>query len=203
MTSSGKPRAPGLEPVAGPVGICADIFDHWRGLCGTGGTPASVPTRDQIDLLTIPKSTREHFFLIERRDDRYLVRLASTRLIDNMGAETTGKYLDQLMRPEVYPARRALFDRCTGEGVPVYYGATLAAATREHIAFRRILLPMRGTGGTDVNLVCGVMDFVSAIGFSDVPVAGAMDRPTRENRTNGMVFRLIFKDGAWINGFDN
>lgn len=173
------------------------MFDHWRGLCGGGETGHWVPLREQVDLLTLPKSTWESFFLIERRENRYLVRLASTRLIDNMGSETTGKYLDELMRPEIYPARRALFDRCTDEALPVYYGATLAAAAREHVAFRRILLPLRSADGGAVDLVCGVMEFVSTSDLQDAAATGESEGPAEAADNNGLVFQLIFKNDRW------
>lgn len=178
----------------GPTGICGEVFDYWRGLNDADGT--SVPTRERIDLLTLPKSARENFFLIERRDARYLVRLASTRLIDNMGGETTGKYLDELMRPEIYPARRALFDRCLEAVAPVYYGATLAAPTRDHVAFRRILLPVRSAEDGPADLVCGVMDFVAMTDLRNAPERGAA-LSAEQSRNNGLVFKHIFSDGRW------
>lgn len=185
------------DPSSGPsdpIGICGEVFDYWRGLNDADGT--SVPTRDRIDLLTLPKSARENFFLIERRDARYLVRLASTRLIDNMGGETTGRYLDELMRPDIYPARRALFDRCLESPAPIYYGATLAAPTRDHVAFRRILLPVRSAADGPADLVCGVMDFVAMTDLRNAPERGAA-LSAEVSRNNGLVFKHIFSDGRW------
>ncbi|WP_028793608.1 MULTISPECIES: PAS domain-containing protein [Thalassobaculum] len=186
----------------GPAGLCADIFEHWQALVRNSEAALGIPIRDQIDLLTLPKSTRGNFFLIERRGDRYLVRLAATTLVDNMGTETTGKYLDELMRAEIYPARRALFDLCVQQGCPVYYGATLAAPSRGHIAFRRILLPLRSAARAEIDLVCGVMEFLSAQELSDGPSTSPISGPHDPTDDKGLVFRRIFRADQWIDWSD-
>lgn len=193
--NAGKNSRPDSAGAPGPIGICADIFNYWRNL--TGEDQASVPTRDRVDLLTLPKSVRENFFLIERRGDRYLVRLASTRLIDSMGGETTGKYLDELMRPEIYPTRRTLFDTCVRMTAPVYYGATLAAPTRDHVAFRRMLLPLRSDAEAPVDLVCGAMDFVPMEDLRTDSNAKPTSDLFPKKRTKGLFFQHIFRNGRW------
>lgn len=198
-----EPDQTDARSVPGPVGICADVFDHWRALCRQEAAALGIPVRDQIDLLTLPKSARGNFFLIERREDRYLVRLASTTLVDNMGTETTGKYLDELMRPEIYPARRALFDFCVQQGCPVYYGATLAAPTRGHIAFRRILLPLRSAADADIDLVCGAMEFLSAQELADGPSTATSSALPEPADDKGLVFRRVFRGDRWTDWSDD
>lgn len=200
MQASDKIDTPSFP---GPIGLCADIFEHWQMLVRQQEAALGIPIRDQIDLLTLPKSTRGNFFLIERRGHRYLVRLASTTLVDNMGTETTGKYLDQLMRPEIYPARRALFDLCVHQGCPIYYGATLAAPSRGHVAFRRILLPLRSSARAEIDLICGVMEFISAQELADGPSTSPDSGPHEPADDKGLVFRRIFKTDQWIDWVDD
>ncbi len=199
MQASDNPDAPAVPD---PVGLCSDIFEHWRSLADAGEAVQGIPVRDQIDLLTLPRSARGNFFLIERRDERYLVRLASTTLVENMGTETTGKYLDQLMRPEIYPARRALFDLCVQQASPVYYGATLAAPTRGHIAFRRILLPLRSAPDAEIDLVCGAMEFLSTQELADGSPHSTKSGPNDPVEDKGLVFRRVFAAGRWIDWSD-
>lgn len=195
MQGHDQPDAP---PVPGPVGICADTFDHWRALARDGEAVLGIPVRDQIDLLTLPRSVRGNFFLIEHQKGRYLVRLASATLVDNMGTETRGKYLDELMRPEIYPARRALFDLCVQQGCAIYYGATLAAPTRDHIAFRRILLPLRSTPRAEIDLVCGAMEFVSSQELANGSPISVSSASSEAINDNGLFFRRSFQSGRWL-----
>lgn len=195
MQGPDQPEAP---TVTGPVGICADAFDHWRMLARSNEAVLGIPVRGQIDLLTLPKSVRGNFFLIEHQNGRYLVRLASTTLVDNMGTETTGKYLDQLMRPEIYPARRTLFDLCVQQGCAIYYGATLAAPTRDHIAFRRILLPLRSAPRAEIDLVCGTMEFLSSQELANGSPNSSISAASEAFDGNGLVFRRVFRSNRWI-----
>lgn len=193
-----EPDHSDAQTVLGPVGLCAVTFEHWRALAMSRDAVLGIPVRDQIDLLTLPKSVRGNFFLIEHQDGRYLVRLASTTLVDNMGTETTGKYLDQLMRPEIYPARRALFDLCVHSGSAIYYGATLAAPTRDHIAFRRILLPLRSGPRAEIDLVCGSMEFVSSQELANGSAISSASNSSEGSSDKGLVFRRVFSSGRWI-----
>ncbi|WPZ36419.1 PAS domain-containing protein [Thalassobaculum sp. OXR-137] len=189
--------APDGPDTAGPEGLCGQIFEHWQSLARAGEASLGIPVRDQIDLLTLPKSVAGNFFLIERRGNRYFVRLAATALVDNMGTETTGKYLDQLMRPEKYPARKKLFELCTDRGCPVYYGATLAAERRDHIAFRRILLPLRSAPRGEIDLVCGAMEFITSQELSDGSLPAPSSGMQPPDTGNGLVFQRIFVSGHW------
>ena len=174
----------------GHVLVLAKIRDATRAGIGVG-------SHAEIGAVHVPIGSRGDTY------DRYLVRLASTTLVDNMGTETTGKYLDELMRPEIYPARRALFDFCVQQGCPVYYGATLAAPTRGHIAFRRILLPLRSAADADIDLVCGAMEFLSAHELADGPSTATSSALPEPADDKGLVFRRIFRSDRWTDWSDD
>lgn len=174
-----------------PTGISGEIFAHWLALSRSPKAIDGIPIKAQFDLLTLPPVTVANFFMTERIGERYRSRLAGTRMIEGIGYETRGRFLDEMVDPQVYSERKVLFDRCTDRGIAIHYRATLAAPERGHIAFSRVLLPVRSTPGTGIDMICGVMRF---FGTRD------LHRPERrriDDGFRGILYAHEFHDGFW------
>lgn len=79
-------------------------------------------------------------------DDRYLCRLSGTACVAAMGADSTGKRLDQVVSPELYASVKPMFDRALSTGRPLRYRGCLTVRDGSWRFYRRLLLPMRQHG---------------------------------------------------------
>ncbi|MCR9256954.1 MAG: PAS domain-containing protein [Alphaproteobacteria bacterium] len=174
-----------------PFGVCLSVFEHWLKLRAESARPDRLPTRDQIDMLTLPRETLPWFFIHQREGDRYLNRLAGTAMVEAIGFETRGRYLDEMMAPALYPERKALLDRCAEQAVCVHYRATLAAADREHVGFSRILFPAASDQESAVDLVCGTMVF---FGNAALPPE---EKKAVEEGYRGILLNSYFDGTTW------
>lgn len=174
-----------------PRGISGEIFNHWLELSRADQAVDGIPVRAQFDLLTLPHDTIANFFMTDREGDRYRSRLAGTRMIEGVGHETKGRYFDEMVHPDFYEERKALFDRCTDHGLPIHYRATLAAPDRGHVAFSRVLLPTRSAPDSGIDLICGVMRF-----FGPKELFEAERRRVDEG-VRGILFVHEYRDGTW------
>jgi len=174
-----------------PFGVCGAIFDHWLALRDSSARDDSIPTREQIDMLSLPVETIPWFFINQRAGDRYVNRLAGTAMVSGVGFETKGRFLDEMMAPEVYPERKALFDICAGHGVCVHYRATLAVRDRNHVGFSRILFPAASAATGPVDLVCGTMVF-----FGDASLH-PKERAAIADGSSGILFKSYYDGGTW------
>jgi len=75
-----------------------DVLDYWREKAGDRAMPSRVDLDPVIDL---PRLTL-HMFLVdvERGDTRFRFRLVGTGVVDHVGRDMTGKYLDELFDHE-------------------------------------------------------------------------------------------------------
>lgn len=174
-----------------PYGICLEIFEHWQELCRSPDAVGRIPVRHQMDLLTLPRSTIPHFTLVEQIGDRYRGRFCGTAAADSLGVEITGRFLDELIDPDVYEDRKVLFDRCINDAVPVHYRARLARPRMEHLAFSRMLLPLRSTAGSQVNMAFGVIRFLPLKEYS------RGDASIFYNNERLAIMRKEYREGLW------
>ena len=175
-----------------PFGICRAVFDHWLELGEAAPGPSRIPVREQVDMLSLPVEALPWFFIHVRIGERYQVRLAGSKMTDAFGFEPTGRYLDEMMAPDVYPERKRLFDHCTDNAVPVHYRAALAVPDRQHVGFSRILVPLRSTPNAGVDMVCGTMVF-----FGDAQLADDERKRIGSGHT-GVLFCVQYVGGRWV-----
>ena len=88
-----------------------------------------------------------HLQIHERADDgRYLCRLSGIACVQAIGADSSGKWLDQVVSPQVYASAKPMFDRALANGRPLRYRGRLAIADGSWRIYHRLLLPMRQRG---------------------------------------------------------
>jgi len=83
------------------------LFEVWRGKAGDG-----VPARAAFDMRTL-KNFAAHVFILERvragERRRYKFRLFGSALLQLFG-EHTGRFLDEMVTPEMLPSWQAIYD---------------------------------------------------------------------------------------------
>jgi hypothetical protein len=120
----------------------AELCEYWIKLGGGTGVPAY---RD-FDPLAVPRALPDLQVTRREADGRHRIGLTGGRVADLMGRDNTGKCLDEVLPPELYPSRAGLYDGALAAGVPVAYRAFLIAAGREHRFHKRLLLPFVESG---------------------------------------------------------
>jgi len=107
----------------------------------------SLPRRGRFDPLDLP-ALLPRLQLHERNaDQRFLCRLSGTAVVENLGRETTGKFLDETLPATEYASRAAIFSRALDEGRPLLYSGTLVVPDRDWKHFHRLLLPLANAAG--------------------------------------------------------
>ncbi|MDF1791370.1 MAG: PAS domain-containing protein [Thalassobaculaceae bacterium] len=139
-----------------PDGIAAELFDHWLELCSQSPAADGIPVRAQVDMLTLPTRILPWFFLHEWRDGRYQTVIAGTKLVDGIGFEPKGRFLDELMPEATYEIRRCLFDACLERGQPFFYRTGLDNPSSFHVAACRLVLPLRRTVDGPIDMLFGI-----------------------------------------------
>lgn len=172
---------------------CHAMLVHWQTAAQRRG---AIPRREDFDPLDLPTralpwlSIYEHHREAER--DRFKCRLAGTGMTERMGLEPSGRYLDEMMKPELYPARAAFFQAVIQTAQPVYYQATLAAPDRDFIAFSRILLPVHSNDEAPApDLVLGVMLFLGPGKISPEAYCNAI-------KNNGVISAYSLVGDTWV-----
>ncbi|MDF1791368.1 MAG: PAS domain-containing protein [Thalassobaculaceae bacterium] len=180
-----------MDPATPPPGISGEIFGHWLALSRSIGAVDGIPVKAQFDLLTLPPATIANFYMTDLIDGRYRSRLAGTRMIEGIGHETKGRFLDEMVSRRFYEERKVLFDRCIQQAVAIHYRATLAAPERGHVAFSRVLLPVRSDADSGIDMICGVMRFFGP---------NELHQPERRRMDDGyrgVLYAHEFRAGRW------
>lgn len=87
---------------------------------------------------------------------RYRTRLVGTCVVELLGADTTGKFVDDLVRGKRGAEIIAEYDRIATSKQPGYLTGTLTNFGREHIRFQRAAFPL-ARDGIDVDMLALVM----------------------------------------------
>ncbi len=143
-----------------------DCLRYWLRLPRTDG----VPEKRQLDPAQMPRHILPWLVLYQRMPNgRYLCRLMGTGACAMWGEDPTWRYVDEILPPAAYAARRAPFDECLDQGRPLGFQARLVMRGREWKTYRRLMLPLR----------CGaVVDHVfSMVSALKVAEAGRMQAP--------------------------
>ncbi|MCR9071944.1 MAG: PAS domain-containing protein [Alphaproteobacteria bacterium] len=189
------PLASSMELVSAsgrePEGFCAELFDHWRELSDQSPAADGIPVRHQIDMLTLPVRVLPWFFLHECVGHRYRSLIASTRVAESLGFEPKGRFIDELMPPEIYASRRDMFDVCLRNSRSVFYRGAFSKPMDRYIGYCRLLLPLHREPAGPVDMLCGLMMFFEKGDLN------ARDRRWIENGFSGLFDCLMFDSGNW------
>lgn len=129
---------------------------YWRGLVERGN---GLPRHSDLDPLNMPRQILPDLSLYWRGPDRRLLcRLAGSRLVNLIGFEPRGRYMDESLQPASSAYREGLFHDCLDTRCAVFYRAVLGIEGRDHHVIRRILLPLLDDSGTQPCFVFGAME---------------------------------------------
>lgn len=106
-----------------------------------------TPLKSAMDPVEMPRRILPNLFIYQQMEDgRFRCRLAGTELCRVFRHNPTGLYLDGLIVPGAVASRQRLFTQVLERGLPVAYGGRLMHSEQSFVRFRRLLLPVSGTG---------------------------------------------------------
>lgn len=131
------------------------VFAYWRARAGA----KSIPARGDIDPMIDLGHLVQHMFLVDVEPDplRFRFRLVGTDIVDHVGKDMTGKYLDELVEYDaqyvrVKPDYETSVKLRTATVSPVRF---LTKDGKHYINYERLLLPL-SEDGRIVNMILGV-----------------------------------------------
>ncbi len=133
-----------------------DIFAYWR----RKTPPGRLPGRQHLAPLEIPQLLRHVALYDVVRGEgalRFRTRLIGTAAAEALGADNTGRFVDDIMPAHAYPDFLAAYTDVVENGRPHYWERPLPFANRDFLAIQRLALPLAADGTTvDVVLACYV-----------------------------------------------
>jgi hypothetical protein len=129
-----------------------DFFAYWR----AKAPPGRLPGRQHLDPLDIPRLLR-HIAMFDvvcsAGATRFRFRLMGTGVVQLMGNDYTGRWVDETMAPDVYFNLEAAFTQvCAAQ--PHYWERLLPFPNREYVGHRRLALPL-ASDGVAVDMIIG------------------------------------------------
>lgn len=118
----------------------AQIAEHWAGLSEAGGAGA-IPAFDPV---SVPRLL-PFVYLLQRSANRLRYRVSGEEVNRLFGASHAGRYLDEVVPPEIYAEVAPFFFRVL-QGHACIFKGHVALPEREHMEFERVLLPIRRNG---------------------------------------------------------
>jgi hypothetical protein len=113
--------------------------------------PGALPARGHIDPIEIPRLLRGLWLIdVVRLPLRFRYRLVGTRIVEAMGKDPTGQWLDEA-HPHARgtPAFFSRYERAVGTGTPSRRkGTALLWSHRDYREIENILLPLAADGKT-------------------------------------------------------
>ncbi len=136
--------------------VLANMLEHWCAMSQAAG--GATPKRSDLDPAAIPTLLR-HLQIHQREaNGRFRCRLSGTAVVQQLGRDATGSYLDEAIRPEAVAGRTRIFNRALETGMPVIYSGVMEVPGRGMKAYQRLLLPLADAGGNP-SFVLSVMAF--------------------------------------------
>jgi len=123
------------------------FFAYWQSKAPFG----RLPGRQHIDPLDIPRLL-PHIALYDvvRQDGdfRFRFRLVGTGAAQALGADNTGRYIDEIMEADAYGPLHAAYSQIVRDHTPQYWQRNLPFANRDFLAVQRLALPLAADGST-------------------------------------------------------
>jgi hypothetical protein len=107
---------------------------------------------------------------------RYRTRLVGTRVVELLGDETTGKFLDDILPIKKGAEIIGEYDRILATKQPRYLEGRLSNRDRGHILFQRIVFPL-ARNGEEVDMLAMIM-----VGFDTRLLQIAAEMPNAAHR---------------------
>jgi hypothetical protein len=124
------------------------MFDFWTARC-EGGRP---PEAGAIDPLRLPRGCLPHLGVVEVQHEplRFRSRLVGTAVVDAVGVDHTGLYLDEIPGMADPLVRH---EWCVRHARPYLAGGPLSFSPRDYRRYRVLGLPFADAAGRVVRLV--------------------------------------------------
>ena len=136
------------------------LYEYWLSKHQDG----KLPGRSAIDPLDIPELLSIFVLIdIEKGEDgglKFRVRLAGTKLVERMGAESTGMLIEEAFLESQAREINAAYRRVVESGAPHCWDYALPMRDREHVRYQRIVCPL-ASDGTNIDALCGVVSFTN------------------------------------------
>jgi hypothetical protein len=131
------------------------LLDYWDSR-RSGATP---PARSDIDPIEIPDLLGS-IALIEAEGvpRRLRYRLVGSDLYEAHGGDMTGRYVDEVLTPELRAVILAQFAEVLDAGAPRLHRIEIDDSEGNFWRYERLTLPLAGRDGTVVMLLCGYAD---------------------------------------------
>jgi hypothetical protein len=164
--------------IPAPGAPLAALLEWWRALPRRAD---SLPTRQQIDPVTLPPASLPSIALVQRIDEadriRWRYRLVGTKLIDEAGRNVTGMYVDELLTGDYGTYLGSLFDALMAERRPLLSKSVYMVGRETGRPSRRItrlMLPFTDDPGRS-NRVAFVLGAHAFERYGDYSDAGYLD----------------------------
>lgn len=139
---------------AGLVGL----YDHWMALRTDLGR---LPRRSEIDPLDLPPAALPGMLILERgADQRFLCRLAGTRVRESFGFEVTGKYLDELMPAGAAALRAEIYQTVLEQRSALFCRMRFSVPGREFVASDRLYVPVLNDETEEASILVSAQRYV-------------------------------------------
>jgi len=121
----------------------AALFDYWESKRGA----RAMPRRGDVDPLDMPASLLPHLELIEFHEGRLRYRLVGTAIVDAMGRDATGRFLDQVLEGEHGRFIARFLGTVLQSGRPAFGFCRLRCGSGGDVGLQRVVVPLAANAG--------------------------------------------------------
>jgi hypothetical protein len=123
--------------------LLAALLHYWDAKRGV----RAVPRRCDVDPLDMPRALLPHLELVELSGGRLRYRLIGTAVVDAMGRDATGRFLDQVIAGEHGRFVERIHRIVLQSGRPAFGHCELCCGPDEAVAMRRVVVPLAAADG--------------------------------------------------------
>ena len=123
-----------------------------------------LPDRADIDPVEMPPRLLPYLFIVEYAQipGRWRYRLMGTEMVERLGADLTGCFLDKALGGSLLQLPGAAQQRDPQRASPTYTESTLTSDDGGVLLTRRMLVPLTSGGGDEVAMILGAQTYHGA-----------------------------------------
>jgi len=133
------------------------FHDYWRSKCRGGRLPARADL-DPVEFADALASIIIIDFEGEGAARRYRFRLFGTEHVEFNQRDLTGKFIDEVFRPDDAARVAEAYARVIEDRAPHYWRTNVMLPGREFVHYERLILPL-ASDGESVDMLIGVFQF--------------------------------------------
>lgn len=133
----------------------AGLLALWRDKASAG----DLPSRSAFKTAEM-RAWLGHVSLLDVVDDprRFRWRLIGSRIVERMGRDRTGQWLDEIYSGPALSEFIRLYETVVAKRAPFCFAGTLRFVGKQHVAFQAVVMPL-AEKGEDVNMLMLGMHF--------------------------------------------